>query len=237
MTKPFRFKQFNVHQDRCAMKVGTDGVLLGAWVSLEHRPKSILDIGAGTGIIALQLAQRSGAEVIDALELEENAYEQCVENFERSPWSDRLFCYHAGLDEFVDEVDEKYDLIISNPPFYEEQVPTGSTARDMARQNQSLPFEELIQAVSKLLGEKGVFAVIVPFKEEPNFMSGASESGLLCSRITRVRGHRKNEIKRSLMEFGWERQITKENELVIEKARHQYTPEYINLTKDFYLKM
>ena len=98
MTKPFRFKQFNVHQDRCAMKVGTDGVLLGAWVSLEHRPKSILDIGAGTGIIALQLAQRSGAEVIDALELEENAYEQCVENFERSPWSDRLFCYHAGLE-------------------------------------------------------------------------------------------------------------------------------------------
>ena len=120
MSKPFRFKQFTIHQDKTAMKVGTDGVLLGAWTSVESNPFSILDIGAGTGLIALQLAQRSHAEVIDALEIDDNAYEQAVENFENSPWSDRLFCYHAGLDEFVDEIEDKYDLIVSNPPFYTE---------------------------------------------------------------------------------------------------------------------
>ena len=141
MSKPFQFKQFTVHQDRCAMKVGTDGVLLGAWTSLEHQPDSILDIGAGTGLIALQMAQRSPAELIDAIELDEAAYEQCVANFEASAWSDRLFCYHAGLDEFVDEIDDQYDLIVSNPPFYSENVSSGDASRDQARQNNSLPFD------------------------------------------------------------------------------------------------
>ena len=100
------------------MKIGTDGVLLGAWTSIEHNPNSILDIGTGTGVIALQLAQRSEAGLIDALEIDENAYEQAVENFESSPWNDRLFCYHISLNEFTNEVDDKYDLITSNPPFY-----------------------------------------------------------------------------------------------------------------------
>ena len=112
--KPFKFKEFSIHQDQCAMKVGTDGVLLGAWASLDKQPESILDIGAGTGLIALQLAQRSSAETIDAIELDNDAYEQCVANFEASPWGDRLFCYHAGFDEFVDEMDDSYDLIVSN---------------------------------------------------------------------------------------------------------------------------
>ncbi|MEO8774064.1 MAG: methyltransferase, partial [Gelidibacter sp.] len=124
MEKQFKFKQFVINQDRCAMKIGTDSVLLGAWTSLDSNPYSILDIGAGTGVLALMLAQRSGAELIDAIEIDDAAYEQCVDNFETSPWGDRLFCYHASLEEFVDELsadetgnDEKYDLIISNPPF------------------------------------------------------------------------------------------------------------------------
>ncbi len=117
MSKPFKFKLFSVHQDQCAMKIGTDGVLLGAWTSIDKRPFAILDIGSGTGLIALMMAQRSDADMIDAIEIDGDAYEQSVENFESSPWADRLYCYHAGLDEFVDELDEKYDLIISNPPF------------------------------------------------------------------------------------------------------------------------
>ena len=115
--QPFHFKEFSVAHDKCAMKIGTDAVLLGAWVECEQA-NSILDIGTGTGIIALQMAQRSFAELIDAIEIEGNAYEQAVENFEQSIWGDRLFCYHASLQEFVEEMDEKYDLIISNPPFY-----------------------------------------------------------------------------------------------------------------------
>lgn len=235
--KPFKFKQFTVHQDKCAMKIGTDGVLLGAWTSLEKNPQSILDIGAGTGVITLQLAQRCSAELIDSIELDEDAYEQCVENFEISSWADRLFCYHAGLDEFVDEMEEKYDLIVSNPPFYSEEMGSGDMARDMARQNNSLPFEDLVAGVSKLLSADGVFNVIVPFKEEQRFIQLTKTAGMHLKRLTHVRGNPASEIKRSLMEFGWDVATPLVNELIIEEQRHVYTKEYIDLTKEFYLKM
>ncbi|UII77136.1 methyltransferase [Flagellimonas sp. HMM57] len=237
MQEPFQFKQFTVHQDHCAMKVGTDGVLLGAWASLKEQPKSILDIGAGTGLIALQLAQRSNADTIDAIELDENAYEQCVENFEASAWADRLFCYHAGLDEFVDEVEDQYDLIVSNPPFYSEEVASGKVSRDTARQNSSLPFNELLLAISKLLSKKGSFSVIVPYKEETDFIAIAESFGLFPKRIMRVKGNPKAVIKRSLLEFGFAKVVAENSELVIELERHQYSQEYVDLTKAFYLKM
>lgn len=219
------------------MKVGTDGVLLGAWVSLDKEPNSILDIGAGSGLIALQLAQRAIAETIDAIELDENAYEQCVENFETSVWGDRLFCYHASLQEFVDEMDEEYDLIVSNPPFYSEEVSSGNMARDIARQELSLPFDELISGVSKLLSKQGEFATIVPHKEEQRFISLALDKGLHANQIMRVKGTTTSDIKRSLIQFSFENTIPKENELVIEINRHEYTLDYQELTKDFYLKM
>ncbi len=236
----FQFKQFNIQQDRCAMKVGTDGVLLGAWTPLDNNPFNILDIGAGTGLIALILAQRSHAEQIDAIEIDDDAYEQAVDNFENSPWSDRLFCYHAGLDEFVEEMeDEEYDLIVSNPPFYSEDYTTGNEQRDKARFTASMPFEELAEAASLLLNaDIGIFAVVLPFKEEDNFIQLAREFSLFPYKITRVKGTPETEIKRSLIAF--KKQATENpvtDELVIETARHQYTPEYIALTKDFYLKM
>lgn len=237
MNKPFQFKQFTVHQDKCAMKVGTDGVLLGAWTSLQHNPDAILDIGAGTGLIALQLAQRSSAELIDAIELDDDAYEQCVANFEGSPWGDRLFCYHAGFDEFVDEMDDKYDLIVSNPPFYAEEVGSGDASRDKARQNNSLPFEELLEGVSGLLNKEGIFSVIVPFKEETEFVKLAGSYGLYPKRITRVKGNPNVDFKRSLMEFGFKKSEIIEEVLTIEIERHRYTREYMELTEPFYLKM
>ena len=237
MNKPFTFKQFTIHQDQCAMKVGTDGVLLGAWTPLENNPDTILDIGAGTGLISLMLAQRCPAETLDAIEIDESAYAQCVENFEASPWGDRLFCYHAGLDEFLEEIDDLYDLIVSNPPFYSETVSSGETTRDMARQNQSLPFDELLDAVSKLLSPSGSFATIIPFKEEEFFVALAKEVGLFPKHITHVRGNPNTTIKRSLLVFTFEETAVLKNSLVIEKERHQHTEEYIALTKDFYLKM
>lgn len=233
----FSFKQFFVNQERCAMKIGTDGVLLGAWTPLINNPNAILDIGAGTGILSLMLAQRSNAAQIDAIEINEDAYEQCVENFEASPWGDTLFCFHAGLDEFVDDPEDQYDLIISNPPFYAEDFKTDDSQRDMARFQDALPFEELIEAAALLLSENGIFSVIIPYKEEERFISLCSELDLFPIQITRVKGTPTSDIKRSLLAFTRVTQTPLIDELVIETARHQYTSEYVELTKDFYLKM
>ncbi len=183
------------------MKVGTDAVLLGAWTPIDHRPFSILDIGAGTGVIALMLAQRSHAEQIDAIEIDDDAYEQAVDNFENSPWGDRLFCYHAGLDEFMEEPEDEYDLIVSNPPFYTDGYFSGDEQRDKARFTESLPFEDLVEAAGLLLSEDGVLAVIIPFKEEEKFIALAKEEELYPFKITRVKGTPTTEIKRSLIAF------------------------------------
>lgn len=218
------------------MKVGTDGVLLGAWTPLNN-PYNILDIGAGTGVITLMLAQRSHAEQIDAIEIDDEAYEQATDNFENSPWNDRLYCYHAGLDEFVDEMEEEYDLIVSNPPFYTDEYKSENSQRDLARFADAMPFEELAEAASVLLSDNGIFAVIIPFKEEEHFIRLAKENELYPLKITRVKGTPTTEIKRSLLAFSRIQQDAITDELVIETARHQYTPEYIELTKDFYLKL
>jgi tRNA1Val (adenine37-N6)-methyltransferase len=234
----FKFKQFTVNQDQCAMKIGTDGVLLGAWTPIDNNPKSVLDIGTGTGIIALMLAQRCNADQIDALEIDENAYEQAVDNFENSPWSDRLFCFHAGLDEFVEEPEEEYDLIISNPPFYTDDFRSENEQRDLARFQEAMPFEDLVEAADLLLSENGIFSVIIPFNEEDRFIELCANVELFPIKITRVKGAQNTKIIRSLLSFKrFELAVLTSDELVIEISRHEYTPEYIALTKDFYLKM
>lgn len=247
MSKPFRFKEFTIHQDKTAMKVGTDGVLLGAWCSLENDPESILDVGSGTGLIALMLAQRSDAETIDAVELDAEAYEQTVENFEQSDWGDRLFCYHSSFQEFAEEMseeEEQYDLIVSNPPFYTDSYETEDDARNRARFTSSLSFDALIEGACSLLSAEGRFTTIIPYKEEANFLNLAFKNNLFVTRICRVKGTETSEIKRSLLEFHPERsrrvdQVNAlvEEELVIEISRHEYTEDYKALTREFYLKM
>ncbi|HXJ99434.1 MAG TPA: methyltransferase [Gelidibacter sp.] len=249
MEKLFKFKEFAINQDRCAMKIGTDSVLLGAWTSIDDHPYSILDIGAGTGILALMLAQRSqsvpmAAEIIDAIEIDDAAYEQCVENFESSPWSDRLFCYHAALDEFVKEFLEDdmedmttYDLIISNPPFYSDTYKSSDNQRDLARFVDAMPFRQLLESVSKLLSSEGQFSVVIPFSEEKEFIVLATKEHLYPNRILRVQGTPQSEIKRSFIQFSFKETTVNTEHLIIETARHHYTEDYIALTKDFYLKM
>ena len=234
---PFKFKQFTIQQDRCAMKIGTDGVLLGSWVSLENKPDSILDIGAGTGILSLQIAQRCQAETIEAIEIDENAFEQCVVNFENSTWGDRLFCFHASAQEFAAEMEEEYDLIISNPPFYSDEYKSEDTKRNTARFTDTLPFSDLAIFAFQFLSEKGIFALILPRKEEETFIALASEVGLFPKRICRVKGSVISEVKRSLLEFSFIKTNIIFEDLTIEISRHVYTEAYKNLTKDFYLKM
>lgn len=237
MSKPFQFKQFTIGQDRCAMKIGTDGVLLGAWVTAHDTVTSILDIGTGTGVIALMLAQRSEAEIIDAIEIDTEAYEQAVDNFEASPWGDRLFCYHASFQEFFEEIDDKYDLLISNPPFFSENYKSQDEKRDMARFEDALPFEHLLVGASKLMSDSGQLAMIIPYKEEERVLAIAEHLQLFPYKITRVKGNPDSKIKRSLIMLGFEKKICETDELIIENSRHQYTDSYRNLTKDFYVKM
>jgi len=238
--KPFKFKEFTIHQNKTAMKVGTDGVLLGSWCSVDDYLDTILDVGSGTGVISLMLAQRSDAMTIDAVEIDEDAYEQTVENFEQSDWGDRLYCYNATFQEFADQIateEETYNLIISNPPFYTDEFETNDIARNKARFTSSLSFEELVSGVVKILSSDGKFAVIIPFKEEENFINLAKTKRLLLNRVCHVQGNTTSEIKRSMMEFSFQLSEIKKEHLIIEIERHQYTKEYLSLTKDFYLKM
>lgn len=235
--KPFQFKQFSVLQEKAAMKVGTDGVLLGAWAKINENVFSILDIGAGTGLIGLMMAQRSNAEVIDAIELHDEAYEQTVENFELSDWGDRLFCYHASFQEFVEEIEDEYDLIISNPPFYTSTYKELPEERAMARHSESLTYADLLSGTAKLLSKIGTCAFIIPFTEEENFIKIANENGLYLNRVTRVKGTLEAPIKRSLLQFSFSKIEIEETDLIIEIERHKYTEEYKRLVQDFYIKM
>ncbi|WP_213520804.1 methyltransferase [Nonlabens sp.] len=243
----FKFKEFTVAQDRCAQKIGTDAVLLGAWVTPHQEPRSILDIGSGTGVISLMLAQRFHHSNIEALEIDVDAYEQATENFENSPWGDRLFCFHAAFQEFYEEVEERYDLIVSNPPFYdavsvknEEQI---EDKRQQARFDDALPFEELVYGVYQLLEKDGTFACIIPKDREERFLEITAHFQLEPVRTTYIKGTKDSKVKRGLIEFRFRESvqnnpaIPKTEMLVIEKSRHDYTEDYISLTKDFYLKM
>jgi len=235
--RPFQFKQFSVAQENCAMKVGTDGVLLGAWARIPEGAGSVLDIGTGTGLIALQIAQRSHCDTIDALEVEDRAFEQAVDNFENSPWSDRLFCYHASLEEFRAEIDDRYDLIVCNPPYHDASYLSEGSERNLARQRQQMSFESLLNAVADLLDPAGTCAFIIPYEHEREFLVLARRNDLFPERITRVRGNSGSPLKRSLIQMGRVENSASVEELILEIDRHVYTPEYVSLVRDFYLKM
>ncbi len=231
----FVFKQFNIQQDKCAMKVGTDAVLLGAWVK-TNGAKSILDIGTGTGIIALMLAQKSSAQ-IDAIDIEVSAYEQATENVRFCIWNERINVYCTSLQDYVLKVKHSYDLIVSNPPYFSHSSKSAEEERTHARHNDLLPFEELISGVVKLLDKKGRFCVILPNKEASIFRNIAESKGLHLSNLTRVRTKANQDTeKRHLMQFEFESSSFSENTIVIEKdERHEYTDEYKELTKDYYI--
>ena len=237
MDRPFQFKQFTIQQDKTAMKVGTDGVLLGAWVSVDHQPQTILDIGTGTGLIALQLAQRTDAPLIDAVEIDHDAYEQCVENFEASPWSDRLFCYHASIQEYASEMEEEYDLIISNPPFFVDGPTSGDFSRDTARFDDSLPLEHLLVCALHLLSAEGRFALIISSDREQEIMELAHKHELHLSRRCRLQGRPDAAFKRSLLEFTIFDTGLIEEKLSLRDDTGNWSDAYLQLVYPFYLDL
>lgn len=230
----FAFKQFIIHQEKCAMKVGTDAVLLGAWVQPKN-PKTILDIGTGTGVIALMIAQKTEGE-IDAIEIDENAFEQAKENVLASKWNNRVHVHHISLQNFSKNSTNKYDLIVSNPPYFVDSFKSNAEARNSARHADQLPFSELIKCVSNLLENDGVFCVIMPVTEGYKLRDLAAYNHLYLTRLTLVKTKKEKTEKRFLMQFEKQNKKLIETELVIEKNdRHAYTAEYIELTKDYYL--
>ncbi|NES63910.1 MAG: methyltransferase [Okeania sp. SIO2D1] len=238
----FRFKQFTILQDRCAMKVGTDGTLLGAWVDISGAEK-ILDIGTGTGLISLMLAQRSyqrcrtlSLAQIDAVEIDVNSSIQARENVERSPWSYRIKIYNYSIQKYTESCQKKYDLIVSNPPFFENASKAAKKARTVARHTDFLSQTDLLQAAVKLLSETGKIAVIYPVEQAKNFMIKARYFGLFCHKKIYVKPMPKIPTKRILMELSKNQLPSQENTIIIEAKQYLYTPEFIALIKDFYLK-
>lgn len=228
--KPFHFKQFVIEQDRCALKVGTDGVLLGAWTECRYA-KSILDIGSGTGVLSLMIAQRSAGK-IKAVEIEKNAGEQCSENFKRSTWSEKLECTNTSLQNYAGTNKlQKFDLIISNPPFY--SIQEKNTSRNIARSEQELTLKELLNSVSKLLTINGSFSMIFPNVRKLELLETAAGFQLFPCRICSIKGNENSEVKRILIEFRFSKQEIEESQLTIEKERHNYTEDYKILLKEY----
>jgi len=229
----FRFKQFTIHQDKCAMKVGTDAVLLGSWVnpSDAHR---ILDIGTGTGLIALMLAQKSACN-IDAVDIDENACLQARENFRISPWFLRMHVFHQSFQELAGQSNLIYDLIVSNPPYFHHASKPSGESRLHARHNDLLAFRELIEGVKKILHPEGKFYLILPTKEGMEFMDLGQNSGLFCRHLVKIRTKPNKPEKRLIMEFSKEFGTLTEEEFIIQNEDNSFTQQYINLTIDYYI--
>jgi len=228
----FKFKEFSIIQKNSAMKVGTDGVLLGSWVSCE-KASNILDIGCGTGLITLMLAQRNLSSNVTAIEIDKKSSKEAQLNISNSDWEERIEIIYTSLQQFNSKI--KFDLIISNPPFFSQNK--SKKSRDIARHTNALSFEELINNAAKLLKKKGVFSVIIPKYYEEYFCEIANIYKLYCIRVCYVKGSAGSEVKRVMLEFSFIKSTALVERLTIEKSRHNYTDEYIQLCHIFYLNM
>ncbi len=230
----FRFKQFTVWHDKCAMKVGTDGVLLGAWSEVADA-KHILDVGTGTGVIALQLAQRNTDAMITAIEIDETAARQAMDNVQQAPWADRIRVVCCDFQNF--QTKETYDLIVSNPPYFMDTLKSPDKRRSLARHTIGLTYDFLFSRSAILLSRQGKLNLIFPPEVEKDVMDCARRYQLCPLHRTHVFTKPNKPCRRILLSLGRTEEDCVETELFIEQKSGEFTPEYIALTKDFYLKM
>ncbi len=229
----FTFKQFTINQDKAAFKVGTDGVLLGAYAKVSDA-KSILDIGTGTGLIAIMSAQRSDAR-ITAIEPDQDSCFQASENVSQCRWSDRIEVLNTSLQEY-NVGNTKFDLIVSNPPYFADSLKNPDPRKSSVRHNDTLSFDDLLKGVSDMIADNGLFQVILPYAEGNVLIAYAQASGLYCVNILKIRPLPTSDIKRLILTFSKQRLKVIEKFLTIEHGkRHDFTEEYVNLTKEFYL--
>ncbi len=231
----FKFKQFTIMQQLSAMKVGTDGVLLGAWANCTGT-KNILDIGTGTGLIALMLAQRCKA-FIDAVEIDNAAYTEALLNVQNSPWPNRVNIINMPIQNYAHTCNKKYCLIVSNPPFFENSLICPDNQKTTARHTQNLTPDNLLLIVNMLLNNNGTFNVIIPATAYNTYINTAKTYNLFCNTVLWVVPTPATPAKRALISFSRKQTVIAQNQIIIEdKGRHGYSDEYIALTKDYYLK-
>jgi tRNA1Val (adenine37-N6)-methyltransferase len=227
--KPFTFKQFVIQQSKEVFRVGTDGVLLGALANIENA-FNILEVGTGTGLISLMLAQRNPEAQFLGIDINKNAAELTKFNFEKSPFFSRLKNNHQDFKNF--ETDKKFDLIVSNPPYFEV---SGSEKDKIARQTVELNFSQLISKSSMLLSKNGVFSVILPAETGNDFIAIAIENGMFLIRKINIKGIENSKVKRLILEFSLSKKDFIESEFIIEKSPRQYSDQYLELTKEFHV--
>jgi len=224
------------------MKVCTDACLFGAWVAeaanyeREAVNNSVLDIGTGTGLLSLMVAQKTKA-VIDAVEIDEAAAMQAQQNFQASPWTERLHVYHTSIQEFCSVNKKQYDLIISNPPFYKNDLKSHDDKRNLALHSHALQMEELVSATKKLLKEDGVFAVLLPYQRTEDFIKLAAGKNLLLYKKAMVMQTPIHAYFRSMLLFSKQQRTLTTEEIIIQNEMRQYTAAFISLLKDYYLML
>ena len=229
----FSFKKFTILQDKAAFKVGTDGVLLGASADFSNVSR-ILDIGTGTGLVAIMLAQRCNANIV-AIEPDNDSFIQCLENVDKCNWKERIRVENTTLQDY--QSDEKFDLIVTNPPYFSDSLKNPDPGKSNSRHNDSLTNDELLKGVSGLMAEGGRLQVIMPYVEGNLLIAEAYEYGVYCNNILKIRPLPTSDIRRMILTFSKQRLNPTEKFLTIEHGkRHEFTEEYKDLTKDFYLK-
>ena len=236
-SNPFQFKQFTIHHDRCAQKVGTDGVLLGAWTNVENT-RHIIDIGTGSGLITLMLAQRCPQATILGIDICENAASQAKENIGNSLFAEKVSIEHISVQDFAKENQHVFDVAVANPPFFANSLLSPSRERTLARHTETLSLASLFSSAAQLLSGSGRFSLIYPFDNLAETLDCAHENGFFLQRQTTVFPTPNARPKRVLLEFSKQRQPSPRYEkLVIEMERHRYSDDFKALVKDFYLKL
>jgi len=235
--RPFVFKQFTIFHDRCAMPLSTDSVLLGSWVPIES-DHNILEVGLGCGVVSLMMAQRNPLAVIDAIEIDQESYDQGLENICNSPWPHRINAIHIDFQSFVKQCPKNYDHIVCNPPFFQQDLHSPYTRRTLAKHAFSLSFSDLIEGSAAILPEKGKLSVIIPYAGKDNFIRESLKHQLFLIRSTHVRSTTHMPFIRSLLTFACEpQQITEDTLTLYHLNPHEPTDAYIRLTRPFYLKI
>ncbi|HLP52299.1 MAG TPA: methyltransferase [Chitinophagales bacterium] len=233
----FRFKQFTVAQDKCAMKVNTDGVLLGAWAVTRlagPTPTRFLDIGTGTGVIALMMAQNFSTAHIDAIDIDGSAYQQAKENLENSPWADRLAAIHTPLQDYMPA--HAYDVVISNPPYFVDDFKTGNAQKDLAKHSTALTYADLIEGIKRLLSTAGRAFLVIPVFNVEVLEPLANAAGLYVTAMAEVTAVQGKNPYLALMQLQWERSANEKETITIQQPSGEFTAQYKEVTKDYYLK-